>query len=159
MLTQEYLKSILHYDPETGIFTWKKKIANSIIVGRPAGNSNDYCQISIHKKAYLAHRLAFLYCHGYLPEIVDHINRNTRDNRLSNLRAATFSTSCANRKLNHQNKTGYKGVKRRKNGRYIARICKDGKRLHVGTFDTPEEAYDAYCVKGYELFGSFFCSG
>ena len=86
-LTQERLKELLHYDPETGYFTWKISPNNAVKVGSVAGTSmNNYIRIIIDHKAYLAHRLAFLYMEGYFPEHeVDHINRIRDDNR---------STSC-----------------------------------------------------------------
>ena len=73
--------------------------------------------------------------------IVDHINRNTLDNRRSNLRIVTSFENGQNRSLQSNNKTGYRGVFHRKDtNKWIAYVYRDRKRHHLGSFDTPEEA-------------------
>lgn len=88
-------------------------------------------------------------------ETVDHINHDPLDNRRENLRLASQSQNNANRMAQSNNKTGYKGVTRGKNGRYLARIGYQGKTIQVGSFDTPGEAAKAYDDKARELFGEF----
>ena len=76
MLTQAKLKEVLHYDPETGDFTWQVSTANCIKVGALAGSKDSYGyhKIAIKGKTYKAHRLAWLYTHGEFPEdAIDHI--------------------------------------------------------------------------------------
>lgn len=87
-LTQKRLKKLLYYNPDTGIFTWKINSRRSL-KDAPAGNlhPSGYIRIGIDSKEYRAHRLAFLYMEGYIPENdVDHINRVRDDNRWKNLR-------------------------------------------------------------------------
>ena len=98
-LTQEELKELLHYDPDTGVFTWKKGRQGRIKKGGIAGNEDQsgYCKIVVKGKRYGAHRLAFLYMEGYFPEHqVDHINRDRGDNRWVNLREATHTCNMRN---------------------------------------------------------------
>ena len=87
---------------------------------------------------------------------IDHINRDKLDNRVINLREATHSLNMANK---YQcNKSGFKGVSYAywiKSDRWVARISKNGKRYHIGTYKTPEEAASAYDKKAKELFGDF----
>jgi len=90
-MTQDELKRLLDYNPETGKFYWKTNTGGRIKVGNHAGTMRTdlYIQIGINKKLYQAHRLAFLYMTGEIPPLVDHINRKPFDNRWDNLRSAT----------------------------------------------------------------------
>jgi len=147
MITQERLKEALDYNPETGVFIWKIDPAYYIKKGSIAGgliSTTGYRKIIIDKKMYLAHRLAWLYVTGEQPPSqIDHINRIVDDNRFSNLRACTYSQNGANRRIQSNNKSGYKGVDRNR-GKWRARGKKDGKVYHLGLFDTVEEACSAY---------------
>ena len=91
MITQERLKELLHYDPETGVFTWKVDKGTRARAGQEAGCLNGvsgYIDISIDKKLEKAHRLSFLYMDGSMPpEHTDHINGIRNDNRPQNLYA------------------------------------------------------------------------
>lgn len=90
-------------------------------------------------------------------EECDHIvNTNTLDNRRSNLRLATSSQNSANTARHCDNKSGYKGVYfEQKTGRWKAQICIRGKQTHLGRFDTPEHAHEAYKQAASEVFGEF----
>lgn len=89
-------------------------------------------------------------------EQVDHINGDPLDNRRVNLRLATSAQNTANRSRHKNNKTGLKGVCFfRRDKKYVAHICVDGKRIHLGVFLTPEEAHAAYCEAAKELHGEF----
>ncbi len=140
------LREILNYDPETGLFTWKKRIADKTIIGKVAGCATDrYVSIRIYGILYYAHRLVFTYIYGKCesPEI-DHINGNKKDNRLSNLRLATTSQNKQNLcKPQSSNTTGYLGVSRREKG-FAAKISLLGNHKFIGLFETPEEAHQAY---------------
>lgn len=89
-------------------------------------------------------------------ELVDHIDNNSLNNRRSNLRLATKPENTQNQKRRCDNTTGYKGVTiRPESQRYRAAITSNGKRYNLGTFDTPEEAYAAYCEAAKLLHGDF----
>jgi hypothetical protein len=86
---------------------------------------------------------------------VDHINSDTLDNRKSNLRICKRSENAMNRKPN-KSKTGYKGVHFRKDrGKYTAQIRKNYKIYFLGYFNTPEEAYKAYCEASKKYHGEY----
>ena len=149
MITQERLKELLHYDPETGVFVWKISPSNNVKIGSVAGgiNQNGYCRIMIASKSYFSHRLAWLFVYGYLPlKQLDHIDHNTKNNLISNLREVNHSENQQNLiKANSANKSGFLGVitfPHREN--FQARINIKGKQIHLGMFDTPEEAHQAY---------------
>ena len=148
-LTQEYLKSILDYDQETGIFTWKVSFSNKVKIGSVANSKHNagYLCVRINYKSYLLHRLAWFYVHGVWPEYqIDHINLNRKDNRLSNLRSATNQENNNNRTRCHKNnKSGFLGVFYCKiMKRYVSKIMVDGKSINLGYFETPIEAHDEY---------------
>jgi hypothetical protein len=146
-LTQARLKELLHYDPDTGIFTWIKKSKKSIPIGSIAGakHNQGYRALCIDYKRYLAHRIAWLYVFGEMPlGFIDHINRNRSDNRISNLRVVNRSENQQNRKIGANNTSGVSGVywhEQRKKWHARIFICGTGRSL--GLFQTIEEAKTA----------------
>ena len=112
-LSQSRIKVLLHYNPKTGNFIWKIRTSNRINIGDIAGciSSIGYVFISVDSILYKAHRLAYLYMTGNFPENeIDHINKNTGDNRWINLRDVTHQENLRNQKLNKRNKSGCCGV-------------------------------------------------
>jgi len=112
MLTQKRLHELLYYDEQTGFFFWLNP-QEGILAGSLAGciNGKGYMVIYIEGKLRYAHRLAWLYVHGYLPEHnIDHINRIKSDNRISNLREVSKTCNARNTGNRKTNKSGVKGV-------------------------------------------------
>jgi len=145
-LTQERLRELLDYDLDTGQFYWKVSSANCIKVGAIAGYTNNgYVVICISRKHYYAHRLAFLYMEGYLPENdVDHINRISDDNRWKNLRHTTRQCNNRNRKIHANNKSGITGVSWEKlYNKWVSQITIDGENFNLGRFKILKEAAQA----------------
>ena len=141
-LTQERLKKLLHYDPETGIFIRLVK-TSFIKIGDIAGyHSHGYITFSVDGKEYLAHRLSFLYMEGYFPENdVDHINRIRDDNRWCNLRHVTHKCNLRNCSLSKNNKSGINGVSWSKAAnKWESCIKVDGEKKYLGIFETLKEA-------------------
>lgn len=157
-LTQEYLKSILNYDPVTGIFTWLVYRSRLARAGSVAGNLNSigYRVIVIDQVSYLAHRLAWFYHYGVWPtDLIDHKSMNADENWIANIREASKSTNSANTHVRSTNKLGVKGVSQTPTGTYRARIVLNGKERHIGTFDTVELASAAYAKAANDSFGEF----
>lgn len=155
-ISQDYLHSILHYDPMTGEFVWRANRGGKACAGSIAGTikDNGYVTISVNSRRYYAHRLAWLYIHGVWPcHQLDHIDGDKTNNTIMNLREATHSQNNACRPHN-VGVTGLRGVTPLRN-RYIAQIKFSRKRIHLGVFDTPEEAHAAYCKAAQELHGEF----
>lgn len=154
----EYISSLLRYDAETGIFYWKVKRSNKP-KGSTAGTAtvHGYIDISIDRKLYKGHRLAWFLTYGEWPKHeIDHINGVTIDNRISNLREATNAQNCLNRKAYQNNTSGYKGVHWHKaSSRWVANIQVGKKRKHLGYFEVKEEAAKAYDKASKELHGEF----
>ncbi len=151
-LTQAELKAALDYDPETGGFVWKWregtwKGVNKRYAGKPAGhvnrvNKNRYIQIGLNGVSYYAHRLAWLYMTGELPEAeVDHIDGDGRNNRIGNLRSVTIRENTVNMPLRSDSTTGATGVCWDKMyQKYLVRVSHNGKPVHGGHFVAFEDA-------------------
>jgi hypothetical protein len=88
-------------------------------------------------------------------QVVDHINGNTFDNRKCNLRFCTRQQNNFNMHLRKDNKLGLKGVSRYYKNRFSARIYIGGEKIKLGIFDSPEEAYMAYCEASKKYHGDF----
>jgi hypothetical protein len=148
MITQTELKKILHYNPDTGIFT-RIYSKNKRYIGKETGNldSDGYVFIRVNGKQYKAHRLAFLYMNGEMPKYtVDHIDRVKNNNSWKNLRDVPMSVNKQNvEKPLKNNSTGYLGVSFYKPyGMYVAGIKVNGIRKTLGYFDSPLDAHNAY---------------
>jgi hypothetical protein len=147
MITQELVKEKLTYDEKTGVFMFINPKKKSL-VGRSAGRrhkTRGYREIYIGGKHHYAHRLAWIYMTGEIPNgHIDHISHNKDDNSLDNLRLLTCSQNGMHRKTYQKNnKLKTLGVSMSGNN-YCARINKDGKCTNLGTYKTIEEASDAY---------------
>ena len=146
MITQERLKELLHYDPDTGVFTWKES-RGGVSIGGSAGTLNQYGYISIliDRRSYLAHRLVWLYVHGEFPvNSIDHINHVKLDNRMENLRDANESVNSMNRPMQKNNKSGHTGVHWHKgNKKWFASIKVDRKSIGLGLYVELSDAVKA----------------
>lgn len=143
----EYLRSVLHYDPETGVFTRLVRLAHRVQIGDVAGCiSHGYMRIGILGVQYYAHILAFIYMTGTRPRgEIDHLNGTRSDNRWSNLRDVPPVINKQNVRFARSNNKscGLLGVTRDKK-QWRASIKVEKRLMHLGTFDTPEAAHDAY---------------
>jgi hypothetical protein len=155
MNTQKQLHDMFDY--RSGHLYWKRSPNSRIAIGSIAGSvSNGYATIQINGKKYLAHRLIFMYHHGYCPEIIDHINNNKADNRISNLRGVDPFQNAQNAKLRKDNTSKAKGVCWHISiGKWCVSVRINNKQKHIGAFDdwelaalVAQEARDKY-------YGSF----
>ena len=155
-MTQNDLKALLDYDPETGVFKWRVnrgRINAGTIAGCETQNGGQrYRLIIVSRKRFYAHRLAWLYVYGVEPSEIDHKNVDGLDNRIENLRECTPSQNIANRKS--WSKCGLKGV-RFQSGKWTAQIYINKKHVHLGRFPSKDEAHAAYAAKAKEVFGDF----
>ena len=142
----------LEYNKD-GYFVWKTQKAKCIKVGQRAGSIKERGveKIQIEGKFYSTHQLVFLLHNGYIPKEIDHIDANPSNNRISNLRECSKKENCRNKPLRTDNKSGYKGVFKRSNGRYTVTVD----RKYFGTYDTAEEANLVAMKKREELHAEF----
>lgn len=172
-LTAERLRAILDYNPESGEFTWKKRpitefataracsVWNARYQGTKAGSpsSTGHVLLSIGSRKYCAHRVAWLYVNGAWPcEVIDHKDGNQANNALANLRICDQSLNNANQRLRRDSTFGMKGVCQ-VGQRYAAQIHVRGKHVHLGMFDSPEQANLAYLNAARRYFGAFAYDG
>lgn len=152
MTELELLKTVLRYEPDTGLFYWKVDQNSRAMAGSVAGSvrkATGYVKIVAFKKYYAAHRLAWAFVYGYWPSILDHKDRNRSNNAIANLRECTASQNAANRDFSSMNTSGYRGVVEKSPSRWQAQACVAGTNFYLGIFDTPEEAsarYEEFCT-------------
>ena len=144
-MTQTELKNMFIYDDGN---IYRTKRAGCFKVGSKAGSiwkdpkreNHKYMVIKISGKEYKLHRIIWCLINGKMPDgQIDHINGDTLDNRIENLRVVDNVTNSKNRGIQSNNTTGYHGITRH-NGRFRVRINHNGKRLSCGVYDTFEEA-------------------
>ena len=159
MLTQEYVKKLFNYNPETGDLIWKVSSSRNIKIEDIAGTiiSDGYLQVQINKKRYLVHRIIWLWNYGVFPKNqIDHKNRDAADNRIENLRDATQSENSGNKGRSKSNTSGIKGVYWKKDcKKWRVQIQINGKKVHLGYYVKIEDAELAYKKAAIEKLGEF----
>lgn len=156
----EELRSLLDYDPGTGVFTLKRPLPRGPLGKLPAGspvgnlNADGYISISVFGKTRKAHRLAWFHVTGEWPQDeLDHLNGNRSDNRIRNLARVTRAENNQNRRA-RTGATGVPGVCK-KGKRFAAQIAIEGVRHWLGTYDTPEDAHRVYLMAKRRLHTYF----
>lgn len=155
-ITQSFLKEIFHY--ENGKFYWKVVLSRHGKIGKEVGcdNGKGYLKVGINKKYYAIHKLMFLYHFGYIPKIVDHIDRNPLNNMPNNLRDVTASQNSFNRGIRSNNKSSFKGVSFNKKAKgWRSEIQVNGKQIYLGVFKTKELAAIKYNEAAIKYFKEF----
>jgi len=166
MLTQRYIHELMEYDEYTGIATWKKNRGGNRS-GERVGSLDDagYRVVTIDEVKHKFSHLVWLYCYGWMPNpnsdrpVIDHENKPSDDDRLSNLRLATRSENNYNRgkttRHKHPELQDYKGVRETPTGRFKAEIRYNKIYKHLGVYDTPKEAHEAYKRAAEKYHGDF----
>ena len=169
-LPVEYLSECISYNPDTGVLTWKARPFSHFgdyriwrmyqvktgCVALATPMKSGYLHGSIDSRRMLAHRAAWALHFGEWPvHDIDHRDLDRANNRIANLRAATFHQNAGNRPAQANNKLGVKGVMMASNGRYVAQIRRNGRSTHIGTFDSIEAASNAYRQAAIIEFGEF----
>lgn len=162
--SQKYLKSILDYNPDTGIFVWKWRNDmplnwNARFYNKIAGENTvwGYRAITINYETYMAHNLLWLYMTGEWPSVrIDHKDLNGKNNEWKNIRLATRSQNQCNRRKQSNNTSGYKGVSfDLSRNKWKAQIQVGGKNYFLGRYDAKEIAYEVYIKALKEKHGEF----
>jgi hypothetical protein len=160
--TPEELKSVFHYNPETGEFLNKINRARTTkaMEGMAAGctsKSHGYRMLSWKNMSLLGHRVAWAIHYGEWPiDQIDHINNIRTDNRITNLRPATKEENNRNMVIGRRNTSGIKGIRWLKDRKkWVAKICFQRKHMTLGYFSGKEEAAAAYAEAAKRFHGEF----
>lgn len=160
-LTIERLREVLDYEPETGVLRWRVSLGGKGVAGERAGTISVHGHriVSIDGKKYRAARLCWMHIHGAMPaNLIDHKNRVRDDDRLDNLREATYSGNARNVGAKSPS-SGLKGAYREMGkSKFFSCIRADGGNIYLGTFDTAEAAHSAYAEASAKFHGEFGCS-
>ena len=152
------LHELFIYDPDTGVLT-NRINRRRARAGEEAGNlrSDGYRNVILDYVTFKVHRVVWAMHFGVWPSgLLDHVDGNPSNNRISNLRPATHVQNMRNRRKHKNNTSGIKGVRKNRNGsKWAAYIQIDGKNTNLGSFDSAEEAADAYRKASLELHGDF----
>ena len=143
-LSQENLKILFSYDGKQ--LRWRVRPPHSRVkVGSVAGSyDRSYQRIRINGKNYFAHRLVWLYFYGQWPKTqLDHINGDTMDNRIDNLREVTTQQNQRNCGMSSGNTSGVRGVRRKQSQNWLADITINRKTKNLGTYKSFNEAVKA----------------
>lgn len=112
--------------------------------------------VSVDGKRYGEHRVIYFMHHGYVGGLIDHRDGDHRNNLINNLRAATKGQNEQNTGKRKTNTSGYKGVSfHQPRNKWRASITADGKRRHLGYYDSPTSAHEAYKSAARSLHGDF----
>jgi hypothetical protein len=157
MLTQTRVRELFEYDPLVGDLVRRVRTRNQV-PGKIAGsvNAHGHINVGVDGRLYAAHRIVFLWWHGWLPKEIDHRNRIKTDNRIDNLRASTSSQNKGNIGLLVNNTSGFRGVSfNTRRQKWHAQIKINGKQTYLGGFDLPEQAARVYNAAAVKHFGEF----
>ena len=140
------LHETFEYDAEKGTLR-RIKGGRKPYPWRGIGKDRRYLAVTVGGATYYLHRLVWQYHHGVVPKAIDHIDMDTRNNRIENLRECSHSNNQHNTLKRGHNTSGFKGVfssRGKRSKPWFARITVDGVHHQLGLFDTPEEASAAY---------------
>ncbi|WP_179038262.1 HNH endonuclease signature motif containing protein [Limnobaculum xujianqingii] len=157
-MTQNDAKKLFVYEQLTGML--RRMGGRKPYPWHGTGKDRRYLATSIGTKTYYLHQLVWLYHHGYIPKMIDHINRNPRDCRIENLRPCTNAQNQYNIAKRGHNTSGFKGVvfhPRCSRKPWQAKIVVRGKVKSLGYYPTKEQAAEAY-AKGASFYAKEFAS-
>jgi serine/threonine-protein kinase RIO1 len=153
MITVEYLNWLFDYDKENGKLYWKNHKSYAVFrkyQGKEAGCVNvqknkrtKYLAVSIDDKTYKIHRLIWFIETGKWSNVIDHINGNGFDNRISNLRSVSTRFNSRNRYTHRKGKLVGAHYNKR-DQMWRSRITIDNKQIILGYYNTEKEAHDRY---------------
>lgn len=168
----EYLRECFDYDPDTGILTWRERPVEHFTsaglcrrtnlrwANKEAGRTNQSRrEVRVYGASFFVHRIIWKIIYGADPaEQIDHIDGNSLNNKISNMRSATSAQNAHNMKAKPTRDGALKGATFCKDTkRWKSAITLGGKHIHLGRFDTQKEAHEAYIEASKKHHGEFGC--
>ncbi|MCE9886183.1 HNH endonuclease signature motif containing protein [Obesumbacterium proteus] len=144
-LTIEEVRHLFAYNPETGSLVATNRTRRTDLNGKPVGcpHGNGYLDVRVGNKLYYVHQLCWAHHYGEWATLIDHVNGNKSDNRISNLREANKQRNGLNRGPDSDNTTGYKGVSfRRDTNNFMWQFVIEKKRYTKSGFSNAKDAYE-----------------
>lgn len=143
------------FEYRDGKVYWKTNAGNNKTAGKRAGTECKKSRrrfILINKIAYMEHHIVYILCKNVVPEEIDHIDGDSLNNKIENLRIASRAQNLQNRQVQKNSSTGFKGVffDARRN-KFFAKIGAFGKYTYLGAFESAIDAYHAYCEAAKKL--------
>lgn len=158
-MTQEQVKALFDYDGATGTLIWKAGPLVKRNKGKIAGTTtkaHHHVRIKVAGQMWMAHRLIYLWHHGHIPAVLDHADRNPRNNRIQNIRPVTLNQNAWNATKYKTATSKWKGVtKHKQNDKWVAFICTNYVKQYLGSFDSEEDAAMAWNAAALEQQGEF----
>lgn len=157
-MTHDQIRALFDYEPDTGMLRRREGTGGRVpYPWRGIGKGQRYLAATVNRRHIYLHRAVWLWHHESLPEQIDHINGDFRDNRIENLRPCTTAQNQYNAPIKSHNRCGFKGVVYRTGYRnpWQARITVNKKVVLLGRFQTAEEAHAAY-VEGAKRYAGEF---
>ena len=142
--------------PVLGLLVYKVGGRKDKLAGKI--RTDGYLEVWHSGEQWLTHRVIYLMTHGTLPDFIDHADREPQHNDTSNLRECTLTQNQANQGVHKNSKTGFKGVRLLKSGKYSASIKRGGKQVSLGVYNTSYMACHAYDVAAIKEYGEFACT-
>lgn len=156
-MTQDEIRAMFEYEPATGLLR-RKVGGRKPYPWHGAGKDRRYLVHCRGARSIYLHQAVWLYHHGYVPAMLDHVNGDTRDNRIENLRECTNAQNQYNVPRKSNNTRGHKGVVFHRACRsrpWQAKIVVSGKVISLGYHATKEEAAAAYAAGAAKYAGEF----
>ena len=142
MISKEYFHE--HFEYKNGNLYSKKRLSSNVWEGKKVGKPrkpDGYCNVTLNGVKYYVHRIIFMMFHGYMPKQIDHIDGNTSNNKIENLRETNYTTNNYNKKIMTNNKSGVKGVNWHKIGKkWRVEVCVNKKNMYLGLYKDLELA-------------------
>lgn len=157
-MDREFLLEKFCFDADGLLVFADSPINKKSKIGKRPGSidSRGYRQIRVKGVLTLEHRMVYFMVHGELPKFLDHIDRDRTNNRIENLRPATFVQNCQNRKVSSKNRSGVKGVHwHKQHKKWYAEIGVKGKKKFLGLFKDFDKAKEARFDAEKEIHGEF----
>ena len=163
IFNRDFLLHLFDIDVNNGKIYWKNPSKHHInLTGKEAGSptpsraNKNYWVITINKNKIKRSHIIFFIANNYRAKpCIDHIDGNSLNDGINNLRQASIQQNAWNHKKRTKKTDLPMGIKKSKNNKFIARITINNNQIHLGTFNLLEDANNAYIKAREKFYGQF----